>query len=152
MAYSMGGYYAPRAAAFEPRFAACVAWSGHYDYHAVWVERRRVLESGGTRASAPGFQLPWVLGVPDMDAAMEKLKNYTLAGVAERIACPFLVVHGQDDAIVPVRYAKELFAAAGSTNKTLKIFTMEEGGSGHGQGDNLQLGADFVADWLAENL
>ena len=40
----------------------------------------------------------------------------------------------------------------GSKNKTLKIFTAEEGGSGHGQGDNLQLGADFVADWLAENL
>ncbi len=152
MAYSMGGYYAPRAAAFEPRFAACVAWSGHYDYRAVWAERRKVLESGGTRASAPHFQLPWVLGVPDMDAAMEKLKDYTLAGVAGRIACPFLVVHGENDAIVPVRYAKELYNAVGSKNKTLKIFAAEEGGSGHGQGDNLQLGADFVADWLAENL
>ena len=34
MAYSAGGYYAPRAAAFEKRYAACVAWGPHYDYHA----------------------------------------------------------------------------------------------------------------------
>ncbi|HLW46175.1 MAG TPA: hypothetical protein VKW09_00190 [bacterium] len=26
MAISLGGYYAPRAAAYEPRFAACIAW------------------------------------------------------------------------------------------------------------------------------
>ncbi|HEX3169485.1 MAG TPA: alpha/beta hydrolase, partial [Burkholderiales bacterium] len=34
---SLGGYYAPRAAAMEPRFAACVAWGGHWDYHESWV-------------------------------------------------------------------------------------------------------------------
>src|SRR5262249_43676606 len=28
---SMGGFYAARAAAFEPRLAACVAWGGAYD-------------------------------------------------------------------------------------------------------------------------
>jgi hypothetical protein len=36
--------------------------------------------------------------------------------------------------------------------KTLKIFTAEEGGSEHCQGDNRQLGANYVADWLAETL
>lgn len=35
MAFSMGGYYAPRAAAFEKRFAACVAWGGHFDYQGL---------------------------------------------------------------------------------------------------------------------
>src|SRR5688500_10282036 len=39
MAYSAGGYYAPRAAAFEPRYAACVAGGPHYGYHAVWGRR-----------------------------------------------------------------------------------------------------------------
>ena len=39
MAYSAGGYYAPRAAAFEKRYAACVAWGPHFDYHAVWEKR-----------------------------------------------------------------------------------------------------------------
>ena len=36
---SLGGYYAPRSAAFEPRIKACVAWGGIWDYGAVWRKR-----------------------------------------------------------------------------------------------------------------
>jgi hypothetical protein len=36
---SLGGYYAPRSAAFEPRIKACVAWGGIWDYGAVWQKR-----------------------------------------------------------------------------------------------------------------
>jgi dienelactone hydrolase len=152
MAFSMGGYYASRAAAFEKRFKVCVAWGGHFDYHAAWVRRRQIMESGGTKVSAPRFQLPWVLGVPDMDAAMAKLKDYTLEGVAEKIECPFLVVHGENDTIVPVEYARRLYEAVGARVKAIKIFTAEEGGSEHCQEDNRQVGANFVADWIADNL
>ncbi len=149
---SMGGYYAPRVAAFEKRYAACIAWGGQFDYYAVWLARRKELESGGTRLSAPGFQLPWVLGVSNMDEAMEKLKKFTLEGVAQNITCALLVVHGENDSIVPVEMARRLYETAASKVKTLKIFTAEEGGSEHCQGDNRQVGANFVADWVAENL
>jgi len=152
MAFSMGGYYAPRAAAFEKRFAACVAWGGHFDYHATWITRRKILESGGNRVSAPHFQLPWVMGMPDMDSAMKKTELYNLAGVAEKITCPFLVTHGEDDSISPVDNARLLYDTVGSSKKTLKIFTADEGGSEHCQGDNRFLGATYVADWLADNL
>jgi alpha-beta hydrolase superfamily lysophospholipase len=152
MAFSMGGYYAPRIAAFEKRYAACVAWGAHFDYHAVWVVRRREMESGGTKVTSARFQLPWVLGVPDMDAAMEKLENYRLAGIAEKIECPLLIVHGQHDTIVPVENANKLYAAAGSKKKTLKIFTPADGGSEHCHGDNRVVGANYIADWLMDNL
>ncbi len=152
MAFSMGGYYAPRIAAFEKRYAACVAWGAHFDYHAVWVVRRREMESGGTKVTSARFQLPWVLGVPDMDAAMEKLENYRLAGIAEKIECPMLIVHGQHDTIVPVENANKLYAAAGSKKKTLKIFTPADGGSEHCHGDNRVVGANYIADWLMDNL
>jgi dipeptidyl aminopeptidase/acylaminoacyl peptidase len=152
MAFSMGGYYAPRAAAFEKRYAACVAWGAHWDYHANWVKRRKVLESGGSKVSAPHFQLPWVMGEPDMDAAMKKLEKYKLAGVAEEIECPVLITHGENDSISPSETARQLYEGVGSKVKTLKIFTAEEGGSEHCQGDNRQLGANYVADWLAETL
>jgi dienelactone hydrolase len=152
MGFSMGGYYAPRAAAMEPRFAACVAWGGHWDYHESWVRRRRIMESGGTKLSAPPFQLPWVLGMPDMDACMKKLENYRLAGVAERIHCPFYCIHGENDNIVPLEFAQKLFEAVRSKDKTLKVLTAFEGGSEHCQEDNRQVGANLVADWLAERL
>jgi dipeptidyl aminopeptidase/acylaminoacyl peptidase len=110
------------------------------------------MESGGTKLSAPRFQLPWVLGVPDMDAAMKKLENYRLAGIAEKIACPFYCIHGENDNIVQLEFAERLYAAVGSKNKTLKVLTVHDGGSEHCQEDNRQVGANLVADWLAENL
>jgi hypothetical protein len=33
---SLGGYYAPRATAFEPRVKACIALSGPYDFGEAW--------------------------------------------------------------------------------------------------------------------
>lgn len=152
MAYSMGGYYAPRAAAFEKRFAACVAWGAHFDYHSTWITRRKILEAGGNRVSAPHFQLPWVMGMPDMDSAMKKTEAYTLEGVAGKVTCPFLVIHGADDSISPVENAKRLYDAVSSEVKTLKVFSADEGGSEHCQGDNRFLASTFVADWLGDVL
>jgi len=116
------------------------------------VRRRKVLETGGTKLSAPQFQLPWVLGMPDMDACMKKLENYRLAGVAERIRCPFYCLHGENDNIVPLEFAQKLIAAVGSRDKTLQVLTAHDGGSEHCQEDNRQVGVNLVADWLAEKL
>ena len=106
MAYSAGGYYAPRAAAFEQRYAACVAWGPHYDYHAVWQKRWAAMKKDHNSVATSHFQLPWVLGTQDMDSAMEKLKKFTLAGVAERITCPMLICWGDEDKLTPREVAR----------------------------------------------
>ncbi len=152
MAYSMGGYYAPRAAAFEKRYAACVAWGAHYDYHAVWVKRWEAIQANPDQVATSHFQLPWVLGVPDMETAMEKLKRFTLAGVAERITCPMLVCWGEHDKLTTREIADQLYSAVSSRDKTLKIFTEEEGGAEHCQVDNRPVGTDYIADWLSARL
>ena len=152
MAYSAGGYYAPRAAAFEPRYAACIAWGPHYDYHAVWEKRWAAMKRDHNSVATSHFQLPWVLGTKDMDSAMEKLKKFTLAGVADRITCPFLILWGEEDKLTPREVAHQLHDNVGSKDKTLKIFTAEEGGAEHCQVDNRQIGTDYVADWLTQRL
>ena len=152
MAYSAGGYYAPRAAAFEQRYAACVAWGPHYDYHAVWEKRWAAMKKDHNSVATSHFQLPWVLGTKDMDSAMEKLKKFTLAGVAEKITCPFLITWGEEDKLTPREVALQLHEAVGSKDKTLKIFTPAEGGAEHCQVDNRQVGTDYICDWLAERL
>ena len=53
---------------------------------------------------------------------------------------------------MPTRDARKLFNAVGSKDKTLKIFTVREGGSQHCQRDNLSLGVTYIADWLMEKL
>ncbi|MBI3918684.1 MAG: alpha/beta hydrolase [Betaproteobacteria bacterium] len=152
MAYSAGGYYAPRAAAFEPRHGACIAWGPHYDYHAVWEKRWTAMKKDHNSVATSHFQLPWVLGMPDMETAMEKLKKFTLAGIAHRITCPMLILWGEEDKLTPREVAHQLHDAVGSKDKTLRIFTSEEGGAEHCQVDNRQVGTDYICDWLSERM
>src|SRR5215204_3233812 len=85
----------------EKRYAALIAWGAHYDYHAVWLKRWEVMRKSERGQATSHFQLPWVLGEPDMESAMEKLKKFTLAGVADRIECPIVICHGEDDVVSP---------------------------------------------------
>jgi dipeptidyl aminopeptidase/acylaminoacyl peptidase len=68
------------------------------------------------------------------------------------VQCPFLVLHGEHDRVVPVQAARDLYAAIGAPNKTMRIFTMEETGAEHCQVDNRQAGIDYIGDWLAQVL
>ena len=51
-----------------------------------------------------------------------------------------------------MKNAPKLYEAIGAKNKTLKIFSTEEGGAEHAHVDNRQVGIDYAADWLAENM
>jgi len=93
-----------------------------------------------------------VMGTDDMDAAIAKAERFSLAGVAERIQCPFLIVHAEDDRVVPVASARALFDAIGSARKHLRIFTAADGSTYHAQADHRQVGVDYIADWIAANL
>ena len=53
---------------------------------------------------------------------------------------------------MPVENAQKLYDAVGSKNKTIKIFGTDEGGAEHAHVDNRQVGIDFAADWLQDNL
>jgi alpha-beta hydrolase superfamily lysophospholipase len=153
MAYSFGGYYAPRIVAFEKHYAACVVFGAvQWDIHATQLKRKRLLETDPTKTSQSHFQLPWVMGTKDMDSAIEKVKRFTLVDCAGQITCAFLVTHGVNDRLATPEDAQKLYAAVGSKNKTIKIFTVDEGGAEHCHVDNRQVGTDYVADWLTENL
>jgi dipeptidyl aminopeptidase/acylaminoacyl peptidase len=152
MGYSFGGYYAPRIVAFEKRYAACVAFGAMHWNMTEWVDTiRQAVKSDAKRSAQSHFQVPWVFGARDLDHAVEMAREFDLAPVAGRIECPLLVMHGENDRIVPLDSAKKLYEAAGSKVKALKVFTAAEGGAEHCQVDNRQVGVDFISDWLAEN-
>ena len=138
VAISLGGYYAPRCAAMEPRFAACIAWGAIWDYHATW--KKRIDASFKASLSVPGHHIMWILGVETLDEALKKLEPFRLDGVVQKMRCPFLLVHGADDEQIPLADAQALFDACGSKDKTLRVFTAEEGGAQHCQRDYLTLG------------
>jgi pimeloyl-ACP methyl ester carboxylesterase len=150
MAISLGGYYAPRCAAKEPRFAGCVAWGAIWDYHRTW--QRRLEVAGNASMSVAMDHIAWVLGVDTVDEAMTALQDFRLEGVVDDLTCPLLVTHGENDAQVPLADARRLFEAAGSTDKTLRSFGPEEGGAQHCQIDFSLRGVSVVADWLRDTL
>jgi dienelactone hydrolase len=153
MALSLGGYYAPRAAALEPRFACCVAWGAQWDYHAIWAKRLEELASGKVLSlSVPPEHLQWVLGVTSNAAALKKLEDFRLDGIVQKMRCPFLLLHGEGDEQIPLTLAQKCFAAVGSQRKTLKVFSREEGGFHHCQVDNVTIGVHAMWDWIEEVL
>ncbi len=150
MAISLGGYYAPRCAACDSRFKACVAWGAIWNYYATWKSR---VEIGfRTSLSVPGHHITWVLGVETIEEALKKLEAFQLDGVVQHMRCAFLLTHGAEDEQVPLANAQALFDAVGSTDKTFRVFTAEEGGAQHCQHDCLTLGTTSIFDWLEEKL
>ena len=151
MGYSFGGYLAPRIVAFEHRYAACVAFGAmHWDLHGWQKEIKERLAADPKSSFSSNFQFRWVIGAPDNPTALEWAKRFTLAGCIEAIECPVLVLHGENDRIVPVEEARTLHAKL-TTRKHLKIFTAEEGGTEHCQVDNRPMGMDYIADWLIDS-
>jgi dienelactone hydrolase len=150
VAISLGGYYAPRCAALDQRFAACIAWGAIWDYHGTWQKR---IDAGFKASmSVPGQHIMWILGVDSLDAALQKLEPFRLDGVVQKMRCPFLVVHGEDDEQIPLKDAQALYDACGSADKTLRVFTAEEGGAQHCQRDYLSLGTATMWNWLEDKL
>jgi fermentation-respiration switch protein FrsA (DUF1100 family) len=114
------------------------------------VQRRHQHDPRTTAQST--FHFRWIMGCPDMDAANDKARQFSLADVAGRITCPILVVHAEDDRVVPVESARRLYEALGSSRKRLRIFTAADGSTYHAQADNRQVGVDYIADWIEETL
>jgi len=153
MAISLGGYYAPRAASLEPRFAACIAWGAIWDYHATWKKRLEDLASGKVLSlSVPPEHLEWVLGVDSQEAALKKLEDFKLDGIVQKMKCPFLLMHGEGDQQIPLSIAEKVYESVGSSQKTLKVFTRDEGGHHHCQVDNTTIGTHYMWDWVVDTL
>jgi dienelactone hydrolase len=145
---SMGGYYAPRAAAFEHRLAACAAWGAFHDLSGVLAN----LERTGAH-SAPPFQGPWVFGITEPDARADLLSAKTLDETAAEISCPLLVLHGESDRQVPVEQARRTLAGAtNAAKRELRVIAAGEPGDQHCQMDLPSIAIDIVGDWFEEVL
>jgi cephalosporin-C deacetylase-like acetyl esterase len=146
VAMSLGGYYAPRIAAMDPRYKACIAWGAIWDYHATWVKRLERIKQAAL--PVPADHLLWACGVNNYDDALKKIENFKLDGVAQKVTCPFMLMHGAADAQVSMAEAQKLFDTIASKDKTFRVFTEDEGGAQHCQRDYVTRAVDVVADWI----
>jgi len=152
MALSLGGYHAPRAAAFEPRLKCCVAWGANYD----WGETQRArYETKGQSLPVPHYwdHVAWVFGKSSVEEVIAVSGQLSLRGILHRIACPILVVHGEHDRQIPLAQARALVAECVSSPRAeLHVQTLADGGAEHCGIDNVDLTRETICDWVAEIL
>jgi alpha-beta hydrolase superfamily lysophospholipase len=166
---SMGGYLAPRAAAFDPRISGVVAYDVFFDAGAIasrhvpsfvfWLRKHgynSVLNMMASQQSSdPGAQWSvqngmWVFGVKGPFEVLDAFKAYTLAPVASRIKGDVLILSGADDHFVPAwqadAFEKSLTGARSVTNV---VYDRISGGSEHCQIGATSLWHATLFDWLA---
>ncbi len=134
---SLGGYYAPRAAAFEKRLKACIALSGPYSWGAVWDNLPDLTRAAFTARSKSATE----------DAARDVANRMSLEGVAERIECPLFVLAGKLDRLVPYIDAERLAAEASGP---VELLVVEDGN--HIANNRTYRYRLQSADWMADQL
>lgn len=98
---SLGGYYAPRAAAFEPRVRAAIALAGPYDVATAFEQAPELTQEAFIARC----------GASTHAEARERLQPFTLDGAAEHITCPLLIIMGRQDRVIPPADAERLAQA-----------------------------------------
>jgi dienelactone hydrolase len=163
---SQGGYWAPRAAAHEPRIAACIADPGVFDCFAPWrehlpTEAVKLLDDGDQQgfdalmeagiAASPQLRQLWRFrsrpyGVDSPFEVYEAAQEFTLAGVAEKIRCPTLVCDPEGEQFWPGQ-SQKLYDAL-TCRKELASFTAAEGASLHCEPLASARRGQRIFDWL----
>jgi len=134
---SLGGYYAPRAAAFDKRIKACIALSGPFE----WAEYYDLLPE----LTRNTFQ---VRSRSRTEAeARERAATLTLKNVAKNITCPLFIVAGKQDGIVPWQEGERLAAAA--TGPVVRCFIEDGNHVANNRGYRYRTQS---ADWMGQCL
>lgn len=167
--YSLGGYLAPRAAAFEPRIKACIANSLVVDvdeaWRAAWPAPLRtapdaVFDTIFATLSRVNPDIRWgmdharwSMGIKHPHEFFSAWKPYTLWGLEQRFKCPLLCLFGEDElAAVNQKLLEETvrYIDALRCSKTVHLFTREEGAASHCQMGGLSQAQAVIFDWLEE--
>jgi 2,6-dihydroxypseudooxynicotine hydrolase len=134
---SLGGYYAPRAAAYEPRVKAAVGNCGPWNFGECWDSL-----PGLTRAA-----FRYHSGATSDEDAKARAHKLTLDGSAQKIKQPLLIIHGKLDKLIPWEHAHKIVDAVGK-NAELAMFE-----SGNHVCNNIPyIYRPLTADWLKEKL
>ena len=134
---SLGGYYAPRAAAFERRASACIALGGPFDWAAAWDGLPQLTrEAFRVRSHCAGAE-----------AARRHAATLSLEGIAQHITCPIYIMNGRHDRLVRCADAERL---AREVKGPVALHIIEDGN--HVAANRAYRWRSHSADWMAEQL
>jgi hypothetical protein len=161
--WSMGGNFAPRAAAFEKRIKACIASTTTPNMQNSILEMLGLpadqpysrdlestldLSSVGHRFLVAKGDIRYRMGVGGGTIAefIDVLSKYSLWGLEDKITCPYFNIGGQGEGQLAVDGQK--FYDKLTCPKAQQIITTKEGGEAHCGANNQSLEHQIVFDWL----
>ena len=149
--WSLGGYYVPRAAAYEKRIKLIAVWGANHNWGEV--QKKRLQREGENPVPHYWEHVLWVWGFDDVEKFIEYAEGVNLNGVVDQITVPFLIAHGANDRQISVDYAHQSYdQAVNSPKRELRIFTVDEGAAEHVGLDHMPHINAFVADWVEDTL
>jgi len=167
---SFGGYFAPRAAAFEKRLTAVIALPLFYDIQSSFIELLaldpakpypRDLESSLDMSQSfvkalTKSDLRMRCGYANATIAewLDAMRAFSLAGLEKDITCPLLIIAGESE-FDSERMEKEKIQwekVMNNPKSRVRIGTTAEGGEGHSMVNNLLLKNQIEFDWLDDVL
>jgi 2,6-dihydroxypseudooxynicotine hydrolase len=136
MGVSLGGMLASMAAAIDGRFTAAAEVCGSFDTESRWARANALTRAGHRHVTKSA----------DDAEVGERIRTWTMRDLAGEIRCPFLVVHGENDPIVPLDQATMYEAAVPGAE--LVVFA----GANHVCNNIANVSRPFIADWFADHL
>jgi pimeloyl-ACP methyl ester carboxylesterase len=170
---SLGGYLAPRAAAYEPRIERCVAWGPMFDFFEVVVSRRgrglegllrALLKLRAKRALNALISLKlrrdtytrwgmehgcFMMGTATPYDYFRKLLDFNLRSCAGRLTQDFLLIGNTADHFIPAgQFHATARGLANVRSFTARIFTAAERAQNHVGFGNAPLVLDYILGWI----
>jgi pimeloyl-ACP methyl ester carboxylesterase len=164
--YSLGAYLVARAAAFDHRPAALILDDGLFNFHQAFANAtpgwlmRRVLSGhdrlanrlvGAMAARRTGVRWGmnngvWTMGASSFADLIRRTTEYNLAGLADRISAPTLIMDAEEDQFSKGQPA--ILAAAMTAAITMARLTTAEGAGEHCHVGSLTRAHQVIFDWL----
>ncbi len=153
---SMGGYLAPRAAAFEERIDGVVAYDVCFDLHEFAARifgavKQNCLALKNTGVSWAYEDALWTRGTANPDDTLEAFSHYKLAAIADRISQDVLILAGTEDHFIPFHQVADFEESlVNARSVTTRIFDRLSGGGEHCQCGATSRVHAAVFDWLLQ--
>jgi pimeloyl-ACP methyl ester carboxylesterase len=169
---SMGGCFALRAAAYEPRIQRVIAYDVFYDWMDTTFEKLKpvapllkfLLNSGasgpfdlllaGIMKKSPLFdwamhQAMLVLGASTSYQVFQKSRPFTTQDISPLVKQDTLMMAGSEDNLIPLNhFYQQIAALKNARSLTARLFTRDEHAQNHCQVGNLRLAVDTITSWI----
>ena len=163
---SFGGYFGPRAAAFEKRLAAVIALPVMHDVGKALAEMagldptkpfprdlESILDMSNSNVKMvmkSDFRKRTGQTKNTMAEFLDYMLKFSLEGLEKDITCPLLVIAGESE-YSPAKWEEEkiyLKKLMNHPKSQIRLATAAEGGEGHSMVNNLLLKNQIEFDWL----